>query len=235
MKVDPARLVGVCTVAGVAVLIILFIISWLSDAPVHLPSGDSSRGLLGGLAPDDRRAWALNNALYGIFFLLLLPGLWVAYQRLREDSPTLAAAGVALGIAAVLMESASRWWHVIVDLPVVDAFYATQDPGGQSALLSLAGSYDSVHHALHYSSFVVAGWAVLFLLVLLQHKTFPLWFGFLAFALVLGLGDYPLLTLAWAVPAALVLSGGAAKGLASPVRGARRQSARTPVAARGRR
>ena len=192
--------------AVVAVLFLLGVLLY-RRAEGHLPLGATPNVVLQTLTSGQKPLWGLANAMYAVYFLLLIPALWLAYSQMKDAHPAEAGVSFAAGVFALVTESFGRLWHTLVELPLVNAWQASDNPATQTSLANLLTRYDSYHQVLHYGAYAIVVWAVLMLIVALQRKSLPLWSGFLGFAMLPALGPFPPAALLWAMPMVVMSTG----------------------------
>jgi hypothetical protein len=233
MHADARRIAIICTVAAALLIGLLWVMLWLMRLSGNVLAGNAPQAALTAISLPQLYLWGLVNAVYGLYFLLLVPPMWLLFRALHSQQPVAATGGFVIGVLGVLMESVARFWHLIVEVPIARAYQTSPVVETQATLSDLLGSYSGIHTALHYGSYITVVWAVIALAVLLQHRVAPWWLGFTAFGLVLALGPFPPLGLVWAVPAVFALNG---EGGKAPARsGSRRTASRALTPARGRR
>lgn len=204
MKTDPWRIAAFSTVAAIGVLVLLLSILGPTKLPGFFAATASPEVLLQPQSLTYRVVWALCNGLYGLYFLLFLPPLWLTYRAMRDQSPLEAAVALPFGVIALLSEGLGRWWHPVFETPIIAMFHASGDLEARRSLEELLLRYDNYHQLLHYFSYVIVAWAALVLIASLKHRVFPLWFALLGFTLVVGVGTFPPAAIVWAVPALLL-------------------------------
>ena len=235
MKTDPGRLATLTTAVSVVVVLLLLAVLLYQRSQGHLPLGSPANVVLHTLTSGQKPLWGLANSLYGVYFLLLLPAIWVTYRAAKEDHPTEATLAFGAGFIALVTESLGRWWHAIVELPIVNAYQATDNPAAQRSLAELLARFDAYHQPLHLGGYAIVVWAVFMLILSLHRKSLPLWSGFLAFAMVPALGPFPPAGLLWAVPSVWFIGGGFKGSSERAGAGSRRKGGKAPALARSRR
>ncbi|MBM3946796.1 MAG: hypothetical protein FJ315_05280 [SAR202 cluster bacterium] len=230
MKTDPWRITAFSTVAAIGILVLLLAILGPTKLPGFFAATASPEALLRPESLAYRIVWALSNGLYGLYFFLFLPLIWLTYRAMKDQSPLEAVAALPFGILALVSEGLGRWWHPVFEAPIVSFFHAAGDPEARKTLQELLLRYDGYHQFLHYLSYAAVVWSVLVLIGSLKQCVVPLWLALLGFTLVVGVGTFPPAAIVWAVPALLVTR---AHGQPSSdvARGGRRTGARRSTSA----
>ncbi|MSQ13154.1 MAG: hypothetical protein EXR47_03240 [Dehalococcoidia bacterium] len=228
MKADPWRIAAYCTVAAIGILVLLLAILWPARLPGLLAVTTDPETLLRPLPLSQRIVWTLSNGLYGLYFFLFVPLIWMVFQTMKSESPLEAAIAFPIAVVAIVAEGLGRWWHPVFETPLVAVYHASGDPEARRSLEELLLRYDSYHQMLHYLTYIMVVWAVLLLVASLKHKSLPLWLSLLAFTMVVAVGTFPPAAIVWAVPALLVVKAHSERASSDGARAGRRGGASAP-------
>lgn len=203
MLLAPVRLGGLCALVASAVGIVAFpaFVTFRPETPPPLELKGAE--LLQALSPQHLLYWRALHAVNASLFLLSVPVVWAVHLVVRDRGARLMDAGTPLGILALVGEGLSRLWGATVQADLVLAYGAEPSP----TLLTLADRLARYPEALHTASYLIGAWAVLLLVSVVQERGLPQWLGWLALALVPGLGPAPFALLIWLVPTAWFLLG----------------------------
>ena len=205
MLLAPVRLGGLCALVASAVGIVAFpaFVTFRPETPP--PLGLKGAELLQAFPARHLLYWTALHAVNASLLFLCVPVVWAVHLVVRERGARLMDAGTPLGILALVGEGLARLWQATVQADLVRAYNAGGP--GASVLLDLADRLARYPDALHLASYLIGAWAVLLLVSVVQERSLPQWLGWLALALVPGLGPAPFALLVWLVPTAWLLLG----------------------------